>query len=137
MENLHPLTNLIPPPYPLNFNRRGRSTSFPSCRSQLLRLPAKANPWADVIGQAGPQGLQCYLCQSSQPKLAQPNLVLNPRVRKLRHPSPLLVNGLSFRRLHLRLKSDDFWRCFAPYQRSPSLRPRTALSLKLTCPTLR
>src|SRR3990172_6109703 len=137
MENLGSSVNLNSPLYPPGINRRGYSTSIASGLGQSLGPPAKANPLTDVIGQAGPQGLQRYLNQPTHPKLAQPNFVLNPRVRKLRHPSPLLIDGLRFRRLHLRLESDDFWRCFAPYHRSPSLRPRAALGLKLTCPTVR
>src|SRR4030042_4169856 len=137
MENLHLLTNLTPLPYPLGLNRRGYSTGFPSCRSQFLRLPAKAYPLADVIGQTGPQGFQSHLDQPTQPKLAQSNFVLNPRIGKFRHTSPLLIDGLSFRRLHLGLKRCQFRGLFAPDQRSPSLRPRATLGLKLTSPTLR
>src|SRR4030042_1516182 len=64
-------------------------------------------------------------------------LGLNPRIGKFRHASALLIDGLSFRRLHLRLKCYQLWRRFAPYQRSPSLRPRATLGPKLTPPTPR
>src|SRR4030042_1117081 len=137
MENLNPSINLNSSPYPLGLNRRGCSRGIASGLDQSLGLPAKANPLADVIGQTGPQSLQSYFNQSTQPKLTQPYFVLNPRVRKLRHTSPLLINGLSFLTRGLRLKCYQFWRCFAPYQRSPSLRPRATLGLKGTAATVR
>ena len=137
MNNLKLSINLNSSLPPGGFNPRGHSTGFALGLGQSLGLPAKANPLADVIGQTDPQGLQSYLGQPTQPKLTQPNFVLNPRVGKLRHTSPLLIDGLSFRRLHLCLKCYDLWRRFAPYQRSASLRPRATLRLKLTYPTLR
>src|SRR4030043_100122 len=137
MNNLKLSINLNSSLYPLGLNPRGYSTGFALGLGQSLGLPAKANPLADVIGQTGPQGLQRHLSQPTQPKLTQPNFVLNPRIRKFRHPSPLLIDGLSFRHLHLRLKCNHFWRLFAPYQRSPSLRPRATLGLKRTSPTVR
>src|SRR3972149_6799514 len=137
MENLHPLTNLIPPPYPLGLNRRACSTGFPSCMGQLLRLPAEANPLADVVGQTSPHNFQSHLDQTTQAKLTQPNFIFDPRIGKLRHPSPLLIDGLSFRRLHLGLKGGHLARRFTPYHRSPSLRPRATLGLKATPPTVR
>jgi hypothetical protein len=137
MENLKRSINLISSPYPPALNRRGYSTGIASGLGQSLGFPAKANPLADIIGQTGPQGLQSYLNQPTQPKLTQPDFVLNPRVRKLRHASPLLIDGLSFRRPHLRLKRCHLWRRFAPDQRSSSFRPRATLSLKPTNPTVR
>src|SRR5512136_2054702 len=122
---------------PLDLNPRGYSTGLALGLSQSLGLPAKPYPLANVIGQTGPQRLQSDLSQPTQPKLTQPYFVLNPGVRKFRHTRPLLIDGLSFRRLHLRLKCHHLWRPFAPYQRSTSLRPRTTLDLKLTPSTLR
>ena len=137
MENLKPSINLNSSPYLLGLNRRGYSTGLALGLDQSPGLPAKANPLADVIGQTGPQGFQSHLNQSTQPKLTQPNFVLNPRIRKLCHAGPLLIDGLSFRRLHLGLKRCHLWRLFTPYQRPPSFRPRTTLSLKRTNPTVR
>src|SRR4030042_2981030 len=136
MKNLkHPI-KFISSPYPSGVNRRSYPTSIASGLGQLSGLPAKANPLADVIGQTGPQGLQRYLSQPTQPKLTQPNFVLNPRVRKLRHAGPLLIDLLSFRRPHLGLKRCQFRGLFAPDQRSPSFRPRATLGLKRTNPTV-
>src|SRR4030042_2032676 len=137
MENLKPSINLNSSPYPLGLNRRGYSTGVGSGLDQSLGLPAKTNPLADVIGQTGPQGLQSYLNQPTQPKLTQPDFVLNPRVRKLRHAGPLLIDGLSLWRCHLGLKRCQFRGLFAPDQRSPSFRPRATLGLKRTNPTVR
>src|SRR4030065_565036 len=137
MENLKRSINLNSSPYPPTLNRRGYSTGTASGLGQSLGLPAKANPLADIIGQTGPQGLQRYLNQPTQPKLTQPDFVLNPRVRKLRHAGPVLIEGLSFRRPHLGLKRCQFRGLFAPDQRSPSFRPRATLGLKRTNPTLR
>src|SRR3990170_843277 len=137
MENLPLLTNLIPSPYPLGLSRRGCSTGFSSDMGQLLRLPAEANPLADVVGQTSPHSFQSHLDQTTQAKLTQPNFIFDPRIGKLRHPSPLLIDGLSFRRLHLGLKGGHLGRRFTPYHRSPSLRPRATLGLKATPPTVR
>src|SRR4030042_2865525 len=110
MKNLRPSINLNSSLSPSGVNPKGYSTGFPLGLSQSPRLPAKTNPLTDVIGQTGPQGLQSHLSQPTQPKLTQPNFVLNPRVRKLRHTTPLLIDGLSFRRLHFRLKCYYLWR---------------------------
>ena len=137
VNNLKLSINLHSSISPLDLYPRGYSSGLASGLGQPLRLPAKANPLADVIGQTSPQGLQSDLGQATQPKLTQPYFVLNPRIRKFRHPRPLLIDSLSFRRLHLRLKCYHLWRRSAPYQRSASLRPRATLSLKLTPSTLR
>src|SRR4030042_5339432 len=100
MENLRPSICLNTFACTLGFDRRrGYPAGLSLDLGQPLGLPTKAYPLADVIGQTRPQSLQSYFNQSTQPKLTQPHFVLNPRVRKLRHTSPLLINGLSFRRL--------------------------------------
>ncbi len=137
VNNLKLSINLHSSISPLDLYPRGYSSGLASGLGQPLRLPAKANPLADVVGQTSPQGLQSDLGQTTQPKLTQPYFVLNPRVRKFRHPRPLLIDSLSLRRLHLRLKCYDLWRRSAPYQRLASLRPRATLRLKLTPSTLR
>src|SRR4030042_4273648 len=137
MENLKPSMNLVSSPYPLGLNQRGYSTGLPSGLGQLLGLPAKTNPLADIIGQADPHGFQSHLDQTPQTKLTQPHFILNPRIRKFRYPSPLFIDGLSFRRLHLGLKGCHLGRRFAPYPRSASLRPGATLGLKGTAPTVR
>src|SRR4030043_766056 len=137
MENLKTSINLNSSPYLLGLHRRGYSTGLALGLGQSLGLPAKANPLADIIGQTGPQGLQRYLNQPTQPKLTQPDFVLNPGIWKLRHAGPLLIDGLSFRRPHLGFKRRQFRGLFAPAQRSPSFRPRATLGLKRTNPTVR
>src|SRR4030042_7187948 len=137
MENLKPSIKVISSSYPPGLNRRGDSTGLPSGLGQLLGPPAEANPLADVIGQASPHGFQSRLDQTTQAKLTQPNFVFDPRIGKLCHPSPLFIDGLSFRRLHLGLKCGHLGRRFTPYPRSPSLRPRATLGLKGTAPPVR
>ena len=105
--------------------------------NQSLGPPAESNPLADVIGQTGPQGFHRHLEQTTQAKLPQPDFVLDPGIRKFRHPSPLLVDLASFRGLHLCFKGCQRRRLLSAHQGAPSSRPRATLGLKRTDLTIR
>ena len=138
MENLRPSICLNSFAYLLSFDRsRDYLAGLSLDLGQPLGLPAKAYPLADVIGQTSPHGFQGHFNQSTQTELTQPNFILNPRIGKFRHSGPLLIDSLSFRRLHLGLKGCYLRRRLAPYHRSPSLRSRATLGLKGTAAALR
>src|SRR3972149_947368 len=105
METLKSSLNLwVLPPFYVSISPMGCPIGSASGLNQPSGFPAKTNPLTNVVSQTSPQSFHSNLDQTTQPKLAQPDFVLNPRVRKLRHAGPLLIDGLSFRHLHLRLE---------------------------------
>src|SRR5208337_2767501 len=57
-------------------------------------FPAEAEPLLDIVSQAGPQHLTADLRQAAHAKLPQPQLGLQPKIRKLRRGSAQAIKGL-------------------------------------------
>src|SRR4030095_7355971 len=128
-------TSLDPSP-PLGSGLHGRQrihfVVVPLGQSQALRSPTQSNPLTDVIGKASPQDFHSHFDPTAQSKLAEPHFLFDPRVGKLCHPGALLIDLLSFGRLHLRFKGQQLLRLFHAYQRTSFFSPETTASLKRT-----
>src|ERR1700757_2277254 len=65
------------------------------------RPPAESNPLGNVVGQARPKGFPARLDQPAQAELPQAQFLFNPGIGKFGHRSPLPINLLGLRGLHL------------------------------------
>src|SRR5208283_874341 len=64
-------------------------------------FPAEAEPLLNIVSEAGPQHLTADLLQAAHAKLPQPQLGLQPKVRKFRHRTAQAIKGSGRVRLHL------------------------------------
>src|SRR5437764_2579825 len=107
-----------------------------SCRRRYeFWFPTQPDPLLQVIGQASPKNFTTHLDQTPNAEATQPQLFLDPEVRKFSNLFTLAVNSLRFRRFHLLHKGVHQRVILGAYNR-PSLRgfarSRTALCLKRT-----